>query len=100
MVVQSLVVCISLSSSHVLVLVVLQEVLRGAAHHPLRAALQDPRPLPPLLVLLLLGGVVVFVIFGAFVVPPSVAAGAAGQHVGHDRRRREADALQGAVGAR
>ena len=42
--------------------------------------------------------------FNAIKLPPSeeppqpVEAGPAGQHVGHDRRRREADAVQGEVG--
>ena len=82
---------------------VLQKVLRVASHHTLRAALQDPGPLAAVEQLFLLFVFVVLVVVCGHsilvreVAPQSVEAGPAGQHLGHDRRRGEADAVQGKV---
>ena len=83
---------------------VLSKVLRVSPHHTLRAALQDPRPLAAVEQLLVFVLVVLVVLCGHSILvrevaPQSVEAGPAGQHLGHDRRRGQADAVQGEVDA-
>ena len=84
---------------------VLPKVLRVSSHHTLRAALQDPGPIAAVEQLFLLFVFVVLVVLCGHsilvreVAPQSVEAGPAGQHLGHDRRRSEADAVQGEVDA-